>query len=242
MRQHSNQVKSGSGHSLVWVFLCVFALSSCNKDSLEEIIYPDRHYFWWTLEFEVNGKKVANKKVWESETRPYNQILYPPEYSQFIVSGNITTFSGYRVYKDDGIDYSKLSFNMMQAGLYVHIVGPGDGKFKEKDVYSSPDDILLYHPSLSDFSSHFFMGSLDEGDIIPSFDGFEVKLLSSSSRFGHSIKWRVGKVLDYYFDFEEVITAVPEGYDQRPAVGDTVRITNGHLTHLWSVAYDEIFK
>ena len=67
--------------------------------------------------------------------------------------------------------------------------------------------------------------------------GLEVKLLSSSFRFGYSQNEEsIGEMLDFYFDFEEVITSVPEGYNFSPTVGDTIRVSGGHYTQC--VLYD----
>ena len=123
----------------------------------------------------------------------------------------------------------------MLEGLYLHIVGPGQGGFKENVVYSSPDDIVVYHPALlSEFTSNYLIPHIvNDWDIIPTFNGYEVKVLSSSFKFNHSIKWGVGKVLNFYFEFDEVITAVPEGWIGTPTVGDTLRVTRGHLVHIF---------
>ena len=243
MRQHSNQVKSVTGHSLVWVFLCVvfaasFAFSSCNKGLLEDIVYPDRDYFGWTLEFEVNDEKVELESIFDPQGRLGLFKESWPDYQDFGFSCHLPFYSGHSWDKDNQhkivFDYEMLSFNIMKAGLYLHIVGPGQGGFKENVVYSSPDDIVLYHPALlSDFANQTLNPHKgDDWDVIPTFNGFEVKLLSSSFKFNHSIKWRVGKVLNFYFDFVEVITAVPDEWKGTPSVGDTVRITNGHVVQM----------
>lgn len=49
-------------------------------------------------------------------------------------------------------------------------------------------------------------------------------------------------MLNFYFEFEEVITAVPEGWTGTPTVGDTLRITNGHLTQYPLLLEDRVFE
>lgn len=56
--EERNKVNAHSGlRGLLWVVIAaLFAFTSCSKDLLEDIVYPDRDYFGWTLEFEVNGE------------------------------------------------------------------------------------------------------------------------------------------------------------------------------------------
>ena len=177
------------------------AFASCYFNSLEDIVYPDRDYFGWTLEFEVNGEKVEREGIFKTDKGRSPNMTHWPEYQSWgrylpLYSGSYYAPES----KDLLFDYSKLSFSIMRDGLYLHIFGPGQGRFKENVVYSSPNDIVLYHPAL--LSSLFASQTLDshfgeDWDIIPTFNGYEVKLLSSSFKFNHSIKWRIGKVLNF---------------------------------------------
>lgn len=218
-------------------------MTSCNINSLEDVIYPNKHYFGWTLEFEVNGEKVESERIFDPQGRLGYRGFWP-DYSAFVLSCELLFYSGNVAANPWEFDYSRLAFNIMRDGLYLHILGPGQGKFKENVEYSSPNNIVLYHPALlSDFARQT-LNPHDGGDwdIIPTFNGYEVKLLSSSFKFNHSLKWGVGKVLDFYFEFEEVITAVPEGWAGSPTVGDTLRITNGHLIHLYHEMDEAAFE
>lgn len=52
---------------------------------------------------------------------------------------------------------------------------------------------------------------------------------------------RVGtvEVFDFYYDFEEVITHTPEG-DTYPAVGDTIRVSDGHFRQVISLYNNDL--
>lgn len=216
-----------------------FIVSSCNKVELVNYISPERDYFGWTLEYEVNGKKIEAAYMYDP--MPGLHISMPVDYFTFRQERYRGIYSG-RIHSNGrwfyAFDYSKLAYNVFNTGLFLHVVGPGEGRFKDNQVYSSPKDIVLYHPALlSDFAS----GSLD-WDKLPTFNGFEVKILSSSFRFVHSTKLGVGKVQNLYFAFEEVITAVPEVWAGNPTVGDTLRITNGHMVHLTDELDNLVFE
>ena len=244
-----NQGKVNTRRGLTGL-LCIalaalLTFSSCNINSLEDVIYPNRHYFGWTLEFEVNGEKVEAESIFETDRGRSLFMTHRPEYQNW--PRFLRFYSGSHYDSESRsllFDYSKLAFNIMHSGLYLHILGPGQGKFKKNIAYSSPDDIVLYHPALlSDFASQTLNPhNGGDWDIIPTFNGYEVKLLSSSFKFSHSLKWGVGKVLDFYFEFEEVITAVPEGWTGSPTVGDTLRITTGHLIHLYHEMDEAAFE
>ena len=219
--------------ALCLVFICC-SFSSCIKEMIEKCKYPDKEFFFWSIEYEVNGERyeewwdVPESSYWRNQEREFN---YLPGYT-----GIISSMEGCTV------DYPNLSFNLgldaLSSGAwFFHIIGPEDGPFEKDVVYSSPNDIALYHPRLGYFYNYggrsldYIPGICHYFDWFnpPTFNGFEVKVLSSAFRFKHSIKERVGKVLNFYFDFEEVITSVPQEWDQYPTVGDTIRITNGHF-------------
>lgn len=217
--------------------------SSCDKAKLESYLYPYpyREYFGWTLTYQVNGKKTEISHVYDPGPGLHFQL--PPDYIEFDLMYNLIMFSGVQHNGDKSysVDYSRLALNVMESGLYFHILGPGDGKFKDNHIYSSPEDIVLYHPALlSDFANPLLNANgLNNWNTIPSFRGFDVKVLSSCFLFNHTIKLGTGKILNIHFNFEEVITAVPEGWNGSPTVGDTLRITNGHLAH-WAGELDSL--
>ena len=198
---HNNDARHSGLMGLLWFVLAAsFAFTSCSKDLLEDIVYPDRDYFGWTLEFEVNGEKIVRERIFDNQGRLGLLKNHWPDYGIFQLSRYMRYYSGYNVLtKPYVFDYSKLAFNMLHDGLYLHIVGPGQGGFKKNVVYSSPNDIVLYHPALlTEFANKVLNPhAVDAWDIIPTFNGYEAKLLSSCFKFNHSIKWGVGKVLNF---------------------------------------------
>lgn len=253
MRKYTDQGKvytrSGFGAGLVeacyrlLTTLCIFGIGcsfcSCIKQQIEKRIYPDKDYFFWSMEYELNGEKkelsyYVYDDYWRKQEYDFN---YYPKYTGLESFPNEEKALNKRQWS---IDYSTLSFNLAPPissdGFYFHIVGPGDGPFKENVVYSSSTDRILYYPELWSYADNWINSydfDCNDIDISISFNGLDVVILSSSFRFSHSIKERVGTVLDFYFDFEEVLTSVPESpYNSKQilSVGDTLRITNGHFT------------
>lgn len=224
-------------------FISCGCFHSCIKQEIEKLRYPDKDSFFWNLEYEVNGEQYVWSEYednWYWYKQRFNWEYYPK-------------YTGLKSYPEEernlykrqwSVDYSDLSFNVMLPSIgqdfYFHILGPGDGPFKDGKRYASPEDIVFCFPNLRRYSNYTwntgvgpwrFDSDVDSDDaIICSFKDLDVKIISSSFRFKHTIKERVGEVLDFYFDFVEVITsAPPEENEQMPIVGDTLRITNGHF-------------
>lgn len=121
----------------------------------------------------------------------------------------------------------------------IFIPGNGEGPFVAGEEYSSANNLVAYYPG------HFYR-FVDERTPVKNelplndWRGLEVEILTSSFQFGYSqmndCYYNVEKdvyfgnveILDFYFDFTEVILSTPEGHVS-PAVGDTIRVTNGHF-------------
>ena len=85
LKYTQTRVKTRSGlMGLLWFVLAAsFAFTSCNKDLLEDIVYPDRDYFGWTLEFEVNGEKVERESIFETDKGRSLFMTHWPEYQNW---------------------------------------------------------------------------------------------------------------------------------------------------------------
>ena len=225
--------------SLLFLLFCSL---SCEKELFKGEPEEGTEYFNYSLECIVNGEKL--------EYEEYNRY-YRYYYETGWLYCPVFTFSGElydRVtHKFTGVDYSEMAFLMTPScilsspHLYngipfgnpfcFYISGDGKGPFIEGVDYSGHDNIVFFFPEIPVviYPRVLYNNKTKPND----FKGLEVKLLSSSFRFGYSNRDDicVDEVLDFYFDFEEVITGVPEGYTSTPTVGDTIRVTNGHLAY-----------
>ena len=220
-------------------FICsLFFLSSCVPNNLYEGEPEDgAELFHYRYECLVNGEKVECTRFFE-----YNRL--EARTTGFLYS-NPFDFTGYKLYGDSGGNYGSLVFYMalpvdsypplyngfdVYCPFYFYIVGDGDGPFKEGVDYSSSNNYAFYFPEnpmdLSEISAVSYPLSH-----LTDFKGLGVRLLSNSFRFGYSKRDEAiyGNVLDFYFDFKEVITSVPDGYTCTPSVGDTITVSNGHF-------------
>jgi hypothetical protein len=194
--------------------------------------------FQYSYECLVNGEKVGYTKYFKysrRENRTTGLLLF-----------NACAFGGYQLFGESGGNYNNLMFYMalpidsyppLYNGIYVHqpfyfyIVGDGDGPFREGVDYSSPNNYAFYFPENPMDVDEISVRKYSSSELTD-LKGLAVKLLSSSFRFGYSKsdKATFGEVLDFYFDFEEVITSVPDGYKCSPSVGDTIVVSNGHFS------------
>ena len=75
MRKYTKQVKSGAGHSLVWVLLCVIALSaalSCRKTNVETVHKGEPYYtLSYTLRYNAGGVYNFCDTLFEAGERPW---------------------------------------------------------------------------------------------------------------------------------------------------------------------------
>lgn len=187
--------------------------------------------------------------TYEIYSRHHYRVAYYSFTCPFAFSGSLIDNSTQRisgVNADDLAFYLSLGCEGSEAPFYdgsnclnpllFYIVGDGENPFREGVEYSNPENIVYYFPE----SPVFFHGvSVYQNKEKDWNYGVEVKLLSSSLRFGYSKRDGVegGDLLDLYFDFEEVITKVPEGYMSSPTVGDTIRVSNGHFSY--SLLFDK---
>ena len=249
MKQYTDQgkvdIRSGFGTGALCVICCLCCMLSC-KPKERNIVEPEEGSWLFVYSFEclVNGEKVGRTEYSEYIIRD-NEILILSE--PYLFSGYITEEDSNRKIHFKGVDYDNLAFCMALTPegqgppplyngnrsinpFFFYIAGDGMGPFKEGVNYASPDNVVFYFPENPGKIDSFGL-RLYHHYKVPDFQGLEVKLLSSSFRFGYSKSDEeyVPALLDFYFDFEEVITSVPEGYKCSPSVGDTIRVTNGHF-------------
>ena len=197
--------------------------------------------FCYGFECLVNGVKVESD-LWF----PYRRLDYEREF--FPIYDDIFFSEGVLLPEVRPKDYYVQLAFILQLGsnsigewgewkdirhppFFFYIAGDGLGPFVAGKEYSSPNNVVYFYPGQ-------FCGHHDPADIhFPgrppfNFSGLEVKLLTSSFRFGYSQIMNEGMgmvdVLDFYFDFEELIVSPPEGYST-PGAGDTIRVSNGHF-------------
>lgn len=188
--------------------------------------------FSYAYSYTINGEKIVDE-IW-SEADSYGMMTqYWPLINLYVFRpffGGLTFHNEGNV---EGMDITpeNLSFCLLLNSVPPHEVsfvirGPGDGPFVEGVDYSSennnivfgPDEMTGWHWSLS--KKHDASTKLG------------VKILSSSIKFGYTKtdKELIEEVLDFYFEFEELVTSVPDGsiYDDY-SIGDTIKVTNGHF-------------
>ena len=171
---------------------------------------------------------------------------------QFVVG-----FGGNNAYDENGNpvfkNYDNLYFiSELEVGemgcvpLFFMIVGNGYGPFKTGVDYSSRDNIVIYYPYLYswyDVSNKYSYIYGDSPRPNEHKSGVSAKLLSGSFKFGYSKMDNDGlsiDILDFYYDFEEVITSLQKKeYLNSLQVGDTVRVTNGHLRQAVSGIHED---
>ena len=112
--------------------------------------------------------------------------------------------------------------------LNIHIESDGHSPFKAGVDYCSLNCFALYYPA--NFNAQEFGAHGPETDFL----GVEVTLLSSRFKFDYRKMEDPGQgievdVLDFYFDFVEVIDKLPDDLTS-PAVGDTIKVSGGHFT------------
>lgn len=212
---------------IISILSCMFSCCLSDKRKMPD---DGEWVLLYRYAFEVNGERIEGELY-----DPYNMIsnVSPGWPYDYAFSGEL-----WEEHNFSGVNYERLAFFLaiyvdgLGLPLYFKIVGDGIGPFKEGVDYSSPDNVVYYYPCMmnsvwSNETNHF--------SDYPNLDGLKVKLLSSSFRFGYSKSdEKYATVLfDFYFDFEEVITSVPdiETWLPAPAVGDTIRITNGHFAN-----------
>lgn len=223
MKQHTGQGKYVLFISMA-ITLALFVFCACDD--------RPNPFFCWSFDCTVNGEEIS---LYHEEDRNYFFYSSPSP------AAYLPGYDGKEViiYEDRpadiDVDYSRLAFNLEIPNydtwgdlFFFHIVGDGKGPFKEGVNYNSDDNIVIYHPALP--------GSIVK---INQNHGFQTSLLSGSFTFKHKEIRGVGKVLDFCFDFEEEIVAVPEGCDSGPLVGDTVRVSNGHF--IQAPVYTELY-
>ncbi len=253
MKKYTDQGKvdtrSGFGAGLVenwkvfaWFFVIIMLCAvSCQEPLFEGEPEEGTSFLKEKYECYVNGEKVEYSR-YES----YSKFWFKTGY----YNGCIYSLSGY-VFDDNhnfkGVNNEELAFflslscpngiplytgNGGRVPFFFYIVGDGIHPFHEGEDYAGPNNIVYYFPESpvivvpdSVYNDYYHIMSSD------GFNGLKVELLSSSFRFGYDYVDEpcVGEVLDFYFDFEEVITSVPEGYNASPTVGDTIRVSNGHF-------------
>ena len=257
MKKYTDQGKvdtrSGFGAGLVenWkVFAWFFVIIMLCAVSCRQPLFEGEPEEWTVFLFNgykcfVNGESVECRNYYKYTRFDYLRYDYTVDFA----------FSGY-IFEDRsfvGVKSDELAFylslyvpwprplyNGNNGGMpfFFYIVGDGKQPFREGVDYSNPENIVYYFPE-----GHWIVegSSVYEYKQMPGttegLKGLEVKLLSSSFRFGYSQNEEsIGEMLDFYFDFEEVITSVPEGYNFSPTVGDTIRVSGGHYTQC--VLYD----
>ncbi len=224
--------------SLLFLLFCSL---SCEKELFKGEPEEGTEFFVSGYECFVNGEALAH-----TTCKSYYRIHYKYPY----VPSRSFSFSGYIIDNKPHIvtevNPGELAFYLTlpsgstrpplyngdnyRCPFFFYITGDGKGPFKEGVDYSGPENIVYYFPESSVI---VYPRAYQYKEMPDSFNGLEVKLLSSSFRFGYSNRDDicVDEVLDFYFDFEEVITGVPEGYTSTPTVGDTIRVTNGHYAY-----------
>lgn len=170
---------------------------------------------------------------------PYDYHIAFPKYKG-VVDFELFSFNLQTKY------WSSYSFPLYNNGgeqgdynpLNIHIESDGQGPFKAGVEYSSLNCFALYYPARltwQEFGAHG-----PETDFL----GVEVTLLSSWFKFGYRKAEVPGMglsdILDFYFDFVEVVNIIPEGFTT-PAVGDTIRVSGGHLSQLLFAPDIEMF-
>jgi hypothetical protein len=167
-------------------------------------------------------------------------------------------FGGYNLDENKNFvfDYKQLFFiaalpveGQFGNSLNIMIAGDGYGPFKTGVDYASNNNIVFYYPSLVNSSGWDTINqyTIIYGSPVPRPrehpSGVSVKLLSSSFKFGYSKMDNDGisiDILDFYYDFEEIITGLPVNErDISLSLGDTVRVTNGHLRQAVSGIHED---
>lgn len=225
--------------SLLFLLFCSL---SCEKELFKGEPEEGALFYRYGYECLVNGEIMSYVKYEFYYRQKYRHAYYgftrPFAFSGYLIDNNTHRISGVNAdelafYLSLGCEWSEAPFydgsNFINPLLF-YIVGDGDNPFREGVEYSNPENIVYYFPE----SPVFFMGGRVYQNKEKDWNyGVEVKLLSSSLRFGYSKRDGVegGDLLDLYFDFEEVITKVPEGYMSSPTVGDTIKVSNGHFSY-----------
>ena len=248
MRKYTNQGKSdtrsGFGAGLVEAgrifvksvlfVVVVCCLHSCCK-LIDHILFPPlfenepehgTEVFRYSIDCFVNNDRIES-----SYTRAYDKTHYKKGDWVFFTPG----FSGLSFNEEkqfSGVNYNDLSFYLnIGDDFYFHISGDGKGPFQEGVEYNTTECTVFYFPNAAPHvhSLDYFRLFDDPSRYIKN---VEIKLLSRSFKFGYSKMEdpAVGVigVLDFYFDFDEVILSAPD--DQHTLeIGDTVRVSNGHF-------------
>lgn len=199
------------------------------------------------IEFFVNGEMYLDTIV-----RDYSRFEYKQGGYQYYCLPVFTGVGGYGSafpHFDGSIDFNTFSFNFYNLQLHnnwpsfayplcdgehpvskplsIHVESDGHGPFKAGVEYSSLNCFALYYPA------NFIAQELGAHGPETDFLGVEVSLLSSWFKFSYRKAEVPGMglsdILDFYFDFVEVVNKIPEGFTT-PAVGDTIRVSGGHLT------------
>ena len=236
------------------IMLCFSLFHACTF--IDKVLFPplfenEPEDGTWILSYGyecyINGEKMAdtlyyNYARWKY-IRGYDVTLgyHSPFQSAFFVPDY------YLKHKKDGplpeVDYNHLAFYFQLSSsndkyplwdgkssigvpLFFYIPGDGENPFIAGKDYSSPNNCVFYYPAL--------FGSVQCGPDGPLYlNGLEVTLLYSSFKFDYSLCDNPGgwssEALDFYFAFEELINRPPDGYTT-PQAGDTISVTQGHLT------------
>ena len=238
------------------VVLCCSLFTACN--SLGDFI--DKKFFSLfenepkegaefaasTLEFNVNGEMYLDTLFKDYSRFAYRRRGYQYYCLPFFTGVDPYDYTiAYPEFKGV-VDFNNFSFNLRycsylyehppypldsgEHGVYplnIHIESDGHGPFKAGVEYSSLNCFALYYPA------PFIAQELGAHGPKTDFLGVEVTLLSSWFKFGYRKAEVPGiglsDILDFYFDFVEVVNKIPEGFTT-PAVGDTIRVSGGHLT------------
>lgn len=231
---------------VVFVFLWV---SSCIKTNYDDEPNDYTPVFGYGHECIVNGELMGHQ-VWLDYLRfDYRTGWYPisPPFA----------FDGLTREEDDSlvVDYSSLAFSLQLLAtpikesdsfcyLFFYIKGEDKGPFIPGKDYSSSFNVATCYPgnyygrSLGGYWDYVYSLGYP-----PDLQGLKVKMLSSSFKFGYSQididDLGTVDVLDFYYDFEEVITQTPDGYSL-PAIGDTIKVSNGHFQQVISLYNKEL--
>lgn len=250
MKKYTDQGKvdtrSGFGAGLVEagkvfacsLFIALLCIVSCKEPLFEGEPEEGTRFLFRAFKCFVNGEGVEYSDYFNYSRFAYERYEYMVD---FTFSGYISENHSFAGVKNDELAfYLSLPIsdtpplyngnNYSHMPFFFYIVGDGKQPFREGVDYSNPENIVYYFPEgpwiVYGYKIYKYkeMPGTTEG-----LNGLEVKLLSSSFRFGYSQDTNpMGEYLDFYFDFEEVITSVPEGYSFSPTVGDTIRVSGGH--------------
>ena len=255
----------GSGHRTILVLCILFAVNyvtSCwYEPAYENEPKEDTLIFRFSNECLINGESYRTIRApyyshreylndWYSDTHPFCFIKH--------TDSNRVVFV--LLSRGDGMHplwCGDPKLNWPRYTLFFYVVGEEDGTFVTGRDYSSSDNVAIYYPG--QFCGQWMpyaSGSDDILDLNGFLYGIKVELLSSSFKFGYSQRTNedggVVDVLDFYYDFEEVIVTGPElpidppvdppiyPYPS-PAPGDTIRVTNGRWRQAISLYYNELY-